>query len=361
MKLDRTQVPDCGMRASGSVPTGAREFLTRFVKDVSARARSSAELRDRIVEARLGPAVSYFLHEDLSSLIPPEVASALKLERLRAVRDVLAAEILVRDLARAFSETRIRPVFLKGTYLRACVYEFPAARLMTDIDILAPPEQAVEAGRVCRKLGYEPASGEIDPGPWITPPAATLIPVSANNARPVYHIDLHWGVVALDFYRVLIDDAQTRSLFFPSPATNDSGNERRGADLPVTFLTPELNFIHLALHYFNHGCRPRDLLDLILLSSKVNTERLCAAADAIGARIPLMRALRAVSRWTPALNWVRPRPRIADLPETLIFLGLQVPLFRVGVRFALLASRGLLGRHLRARFATRASTTNPPA
>ena len=90
---------------------------------------------------------------------PPDVADFLDaFYELNSVRNrQLLAEL--EELALLLNSAGIEPVLLKGAaYLVAGVYDDPAARLLSDIDLLIPREQSRQAYDLIVRAGYEPCT-----------------------------------------------------------------------------------------------------------------------------------------------------------------------------------------------------------
>jgi hypothetical protein len=58
------------------------------------------------------------------------------------------------EIAEACEDKSIRLVVLKGSYLAHTIYPDPSLRTMSDIDLLAPPDKALEVQQILRDLGY---------------------------------------------------------------------------------------------------------------------------------------------------------------------------------------------------------------
>jgi hypothetical protein len=192
--------------------------------------------------------------------------------RSSVVAYLLRNASLVR-LLDAFSERRLPVLLLKGAYLGRFVYKDPALRPMSDVDILVRDEDFLLAGQQLVALGYnfveEPDSRYHR---FLKMPVAYFKP-----GDPFDIIDLHCAVRSMDYYLF-----SCSSLW--SQATEEDIQGRR-----AFYLTPEMNFIHLAVHNLNHVGLLRDWVDLVLLlrQPELDWERLLRCARSVGALRPL--------------------------------------------------------------------------
>lgn len=102
-------------------------------------------------------AVAPLIYHNLSASgidIPRDVKRQLYalVQRHRWANDARAKALA--EIVEACEQESIQLVILKGAYLAHSIYPDPALRTMSDIDLLAPPDQAVEVIRILRELGY---------------------------------------------------------------------------------------------------------------------------------------------------------------------------------------------------------------
>jgi hypothetical protein len=89
----------------------------------------------------------------------------------------------VRTIDRLFSEAGILYAVIKGVATRERLFDDPAVRLCSDIDILVSPAQRVEAARVLVAAGYRL---KLDP---------SVVSHEVLLATPQVAIDLHWDIL----------------------------------------------------------------------------------------------------------------------------------------------------------------------
>jgi len=230
------------------------------------------------------------------------------------------------EVLSAFSALGIVAVALKGCYLGQAVYRDAALRPMSDIDLLVHRDQFETARKALESIGYrvpqellvrrdlnlEPSLAYFRSGTW---PAC---------------LDLHMALWGMDYYRlsssVVWDDVSEAAIY----------GEK------VFFLSPELNFIHVAIHNLNHSGLLRDWLDLALLCRQpgFDWKRLVSLARSIGALRPLYWAFEELERsWgTPPPAEVREALR-EYVPHWLEDLVIRHPMryiWRFGTRMALM-------------------------
>jgi hypothetical protein len=101
----------------------------------------------------VAPILFTFLRESGIS-IPAETKRQLYglVQRHRWSNDARAKELI--EITEACQEASIPLIVLKGSFLAHSIYPDPSLRPMSDIDLLAPPDKAVEVIGILRKLGY---------------------------------------------------------------------------------------------------------------------------------------------------------------------------------------------------------------
>lgn len=145
----------------------------------------------RLAEAEsLAPALGFGLARCRDDAVPGAVAARLA-ERFR---QALARHVVMsRDLAtllRALGEASIPVIPLKGAFLAETVYPHPAARPMSDVDVLVRSGDRLRVDAVLRGLGYQPGH---DAHSWafdIAYDAATSYD-GPEGAR----VDVHWRLI----------------------------------------------------------------------------------------------------------------------------------------------------------------------
>ncbi len=173
--------------------------------------------------------------------------------RQSAIRSLLREEC-IREILEQFQAGGIDLIVLKGGYLGPNIYGDAAQRPMDDLDILVAENHRQPAREILISLGYEAPAELTDELEESVRHSQCYV----KEGRSREFVDLHWRLQAMDYYRL------------PSQIVWDNWVESTLHGHKVHYLTPEMNFIHLAIHTLNHGQRLRDWLDLILLTQRTH-------------------------------------------------------------------------------------------
>jgi hypothetical protein len=134
------------------------------------------------------------LYCQMREILPPAVARSLsEAYYVSAARCAVLTDAVGRVL-RAFREAEVPVLVLKGIALAETVYPSPAARPMTDVDLLVPPDRLRDADRVLACLSYCAVDGraeEVDPARPTS--LSTLDYRAPDPLAPSVH--LHWHLV----------------------------------------------------------------------------------------------------------------------------------------------------------------------
>jgi len=151
----------------------------------------------------LGPLLGYWL--ETGDLIANDDIRMVLARHLRAARDRWSrTEQLAAQALAALAETGISPLVVKGGHTALAHFPNPAARPMTDLDIVVEGESFARGGAVLEALGFEPIERRRDPlKVSLTPPGERLGPVSLEltHADNPWAIELH-ASLARSFFRV---------------------------------------------------------------------------------------------------------------------------------------------------------------
>ena len=191
---------------------------------------------------RLSPLLyTRLLSAGLVEGVPKAVTQLLRHDYLGALQLFLGQERESRRLLTKLGDAGIEAILLKGADLRLRLYEDPATRPMTDLDLLVSP---ASLGAVCGflgNLGYTLSRDSVNPRPGFreryrvglhfqAPPPASL------------RVDLHWGLEAVaGYYRL------PYARLAPQAQTLD------WEAMPVRVLSPEHTLMHLCLHFYDEG------------------------------------------------------------------------------------------------------------
>jgi Uncharacterised nucleotidyltransferase len=264
-----------------------------------ARGQLSPEVRTRILqflatslqwplilERARSHQVYPLLYRNLRDLGFPSVSETVQTElkgifSANALRNQLLAEELARLLS-LLGEAGIRVVPLKGVALAQALYGDTAARVSVDLDILVPPANVAKAIDLIHASGYRAESGE--------PYFSKLLLRHGRHYDAVrdapsisFLLEVHWILVqhsSKDVAAVsdLWAEARPQSYF--------------GA--PGLSLSPEWNFLYLAIHATDHEWRSlKWLVDIheIASSGQVDWEKVAKKAESFEISLPIRQTL----------------------------------------------------------------------
>jgi hypothetical protein len=172
--------------------------------------------------------------------VPGDFKSKLSTEfRLNAVRSMLFLEELAR-IVRVLTRAGIRVMPLKGPLLAEELYNDPAFRTSSDLDIMVEPGNAIRARQVLLEDGYNsPFSNHFFEKYQFRTSADCPLRVERGNFP--YLLELHWTMV------------QHSSK--DQEATNDCWQDataRTKFDSEIFQMSPEWEFLYLACHAASH-------------------------------------------------------------------------------------------------------------
>jgi Uncharacterised nucleotidyltransferase len=221
----------------------------------------------------LGPWLYKSLRDNPQADLSPDILQSLRQEYRGSAVAGMARDVCLLKLLNAFNSREIPVMLLKGAYLGRFVYEDPALRPMEDVDILVREEDLFRARQELTALGYDfVVAADFEYHQYLQMPETYSRP-----GNPFDIIDLHSAVRSMDYYLF-------SSAFLWKEAIEEDLKGRK-----VFYLSPEMNFVHLAVHNLNHVGLLRDWIDIILLLRNGNSdwERLLCCARSVGALRPL--------------------------------------------------------------------------
>lgn len=181
--------------------------------------------------------------------MPQKIKRVLRQDYMLAVKLSMTREWALKKILGLLNANNVTTVLLKGAYLGPMIYGDPALRSMCDIDLLVHEKDVKAARNALASLGYKIQFAPCSAEDRILQPAETHI----HDDERFTTVDLHPSLGSMDFYR------------FPPAAVWNEITDGRLYDRKVSFLSPELNFIYVAVHALNHGTTLRDWLDLVLI------------------------------------------------------------------------------------------------
>ncbi len=181
--------------------------------------------------------------------MPQKIKRVLRQDYMLALKVSMTLEWALKQILARLNANNVTAVLLKGAYLGPMIYGDPALRTMCDIDLLVHEKDLNAARNALASLGYGILFAPYSPEDRILQPAETHI----HDDKRFTTVDLHPSLGSMDFYR------------FPPATVWNEITDGRLYDCKVSFLSPELNFIYVAVHALNHGAILRDWLDLVLI------------------------------------------------------------------------------------------------
>ena len=201
------------------------------------------ELLGRVYDHQTWPLVYRNLRELGFFAVPDAIQTELKRAYLATVLMNQRATDELAGLLHRLSDAGIPAVPLKGVYLANSLYEDPASRVCTDIDLLVPPSELDHTLEIIRAAGY---SDFFTDGFFRRLDLCHGRHYSFERRSSGYSslIELHWQVVqhsSRDIAAVtdLWCEAR-RTCFFGAPAHQ---------------LSPEWQFLYLCVHVADHEWR----------------------------------------------------------------------------------------------------------
>jgi hypothetical protein len=181
------------------------------------------------------------------AVVPEEWQRRFKLEHFAsALRNRLARDC-VDQIGAAFHDARIPVIVMKGVALSCTLYDEPALRSLSDIDLLVDEGDVERAGTELRRLGLRPIAAEHDD------PRGPLCRIHHIFGGPSPHlipVELHWRLFE-PYLPYVFDLAAVRA------------DARPLSGLPpnVLAMAPEHELAHLCVHLDRHAIVYRSLLD----------------------------------------------------------------------------------------------------
>jgi hypothetical protein len=149
--IKRATIPPCG------------ELLCQILKfDRPADASIQAEWADEWEDV-FAIAAKYRLENVLYNrvkgslgweVVPQAARRAIRTAYIESIRWDDARQVCLRRVLEALQLQSLQVIVLKGAFLAESIYQHPAERLMTDIDLLVPLDRLGQAAEVLESLGY---------------------------------------------------------------------------------------------------------------------------------------------------------------------------------------------------------------
>jgi hypothetical protein len=166
------------------------------------------------------------------------LASLLRRDLFAAAAENSLLFTLLAEVLDALDAAGVPVVALKGVALAGSVYDDPAQRPMSDVDLWVPAEAMKPAVMAVSALGYHLMENPNRPLCWQALAGGELQLVKPGWTRGL--LELHWTPFEGDWLR-----------YTAAVAPDEVWDRRRPltlADRPVAMLAPEDAVIHLALH-----------------------------------------------------------------------------------------------------------------
>jgi hypothetical protein len=239
---------------------------------------------------RLSPLLyTRLLSAGLVAGLPKAVMQLLRHDYLGALQLFLGQERQSRRLLTQLGDAGIEAILLKGADLRLRLYDDPATRPMTDLDLLISPASLGAVRGFLENLGYTLSRDSLNPRPGFR--ERYRVGLHFQASPPVsFMVDLHWGLEAVaGYYRLpyarLASQAQTLDW----------------EAMPVRVLSPEHTLMHLGLHFYDEGDFALQLLDLALALDRlpINWPLFLTEAAQCRCQAPLFVMLRGLEELLP--------------------------------------------------------------
>lgn len=224
--------------------------------------------------------------------VPPDSLRTLKEAYLGTAARNQRCYHELQALLAALQAAEIPVIVLKGAFLAANVYDNPAVRPMSDIDLLVPLDRLEQAGALLTALGYRPAR-PLDTD--VVLEVVQHLPLSLRRDA-AGAIEIHWGLTPPKrTYSVDVAEFWERCV-----PTSIAGRE-------LLALCPEDLLLHLSVHaaYMHEfACGLRPFCDLAATirhyGNSLAWDALTARAIRLGWRRGVYLALRLAQEWLGA-------------------------------------------------------------
>lgn len=198
---------------------------------------------DALAELAALHGVVGLVRRNLTALGAGDVVPAAAWQRMQqaAAQVAFNGMLHVRRLAEVMGALRsagIEPVALKGVALADLLYDDPALRPSTDLDVLIRPEELAGALAALSRLGAQtPSQAEIDFQRRYSYDLGCLLPPVAGKATL---LELHWQLAPRGLFNLNLERWRQRAETFSLEAGS------------VLRFAPEEQLLHLALHMRKH-------------------------------------------------------------------------------------------------------------
>jgi hypothetical protein len=218
-----------------------------------ARAQLSAEARERALRLLASPfqwpralrtareyELAPLVYAGLRTLGFPGVPDPVHSEWTRIFRfNAIRNELLARELARILrllGDAGIPVMPLKGVALAESLYDDPALRVCSDIDVLLSPQNAIEAFHIAVSCGYKPGFTQPRLLDLVVRYAYHGVLMREERTR-TYRLELHWalfsgGGLESELLEQIWSDAARKTFY----------------GVPAFALSAEWEFLYLAVH-----------------------------------------------------------------------------------------------------------------
>lgn len=192
-------------------------------------------LMDEAGRHALAPLLHWCIEKGCPDVPPPAISRTLRAGFLaNAQRNLLFSSELLR-LTAAFDRTSLPVVPFKGPVLAWTLYDSPALREMSDLDLLVAPADLARARDVLLYEGYTDAYPGTEIRFW-----CNEMPLIRHDSQVV--VDLHWEL-APPYFRFMLDVSGFRARLRSVPI----------AGQPVAAFSTDDLLIFLCVHGAKHG------------------------------------------------------------------------------------------------------------
>lgn len=274
------------------------------------------------------------VRQNRQDLIDPEFLQVLRHDFLCSVQIAAQQERDAFRVIQSLSAAGIDLILLKGADLRLRVYGDPAARPMSDLDLLIHKDQVSLAKTVLTRMDYLCLAVDLGPRPKYWGGFShelTFMPPQSERLI----VQPHWEIRAVStFYRLPYSLLSQRAIPWDFNG------------IPVKLLAPEHAVIHQCLHAFSHlhddilpFYKTQHIIDISLALQKLSLDwsQLLDDAAVLRTKAPLYQVIREISRLLPHVIPLSVLSSLSDYhPRVVERIALNWRLKGVTKAFALL-------------------------
>lgn len=212
-------------------------------------------------------------------LLPADIHQEFKRHYFASGVKVMQHRQALKAIQAGFNFAKVPFILLKGGHLAEVVYQDPAARLMTDLDLMVARRDLDRASEVIVSQGYQPGKKY-----WSEFETTFSHQLPTFSGQGLYPIELHWTILLPDLpFKIDIDGLWERKQTIKID------------DFDSQVLSPEDLLLHLGLHAaaqhkLTGGLRLIYDIALVLnvFGKRINWQELSKRCSEWNAKIPML-------------------------------------------------------------------------